>query len=347
MPTFTMRRHAAALLAVSTICAAGQAGAAGFSAVYAFGDSLSDWGNLYGATLQAYGASGALPQADAYWQGHFSNGPVAVEVLAQALGRPLVDFAFGGARTDFGPSYPTALGTFYTGVQAQLTLHDNRPGGGGVADPNGLYFVWAGSNDLRGALGGLLDPNLTPDEKNAALLAASQSTTDNLKSTVQHLYNEGARHFLLPLLPDFGLTPEGAFAQAQIAGAGSLFSLSAFSESFDAGLRAAYLGLSLSGATVTVFDTLSAQRDVYAHPGTYGIGNVTTPCFTGYVGEAGTLCTTDFTTTNMFWDKVHPSAATHAVLGGLMAAAVPEPATMLTMALGLVALLGWSRRARG
>eukprot|EP00588_Corethron_pennatum_P005256 CAMPEP_0194300032 /NCGR_PEP_ID=MMETSP0169-20130528/61035_1 /TAXON_ID=218684 /ORGANISM="Corethron pennatum, Strain L29A3" /LENGTH=367 /DNA_ID=CAMNT_0039050167 /DNA_START=90 /DNA_END=1193 /DNA_ORIENTATION=- len=62
----------------------------------AFGDSLTDNGNLYGIT------GGALPPALGYAEGRFTNGFVWVEFLADALGlaRP-------------APRYPAASGTNY------------------------------------------------------------------------------------------------------------------------------------------------------------------------------------------------------------------------------------------
>jgi phospholipase/lecithinase/hemolysin len=46
----------------------------------------------------------------------------------------------------------------------------------------------------------------------------------------------------------------------------------------------------------------------------------------------------------MFFDDIHPTTATHALLGQQMLAAVPEPQTMLMMAVGVAALLGLGRR---
>ena len=68
----------------------GAASAAPFSSVVVFGDSLSDNGNVFAAT-------GFFPPAP-YAQ-RFSNGPVAVEYMASALGLPLVNYAHGGATT--------------------------------------------------------------------------------------------------------------------------------------------------------------------------------------------------------------------------------------------------------
>ena len=61
--------------------------------VVVLGDSLSDNGNFYNLT----GRPGAP-----YWQGRISDGPVAVEYLAQSLGVPLKDFAYAGATTGVG-----------------------------------------------------------------------------------------------------------------------------------------------------------------------------------------------------------------------------------------------------
>ncbi|MFM7439113.1 MAG: SGNH/GDSL hydrolase family protein, partial [Snowella sp.] len=66
--------------------------AAAFSNIYAFGDSLSDDGNVFAAT-------GGFPPSPPYFQGHFSNGNVWVQNLAESLGVGLVDGAFGGATT--------------------------------------------------------------------------------------------------------------------------------------------------------------------------------------------------------------------------------------------------------
>ena len=69
------------------------ANADSFSAVFVYGDSLSDNGNLFAAT--------GFPPAP-YFDGRFSNGPVAAEQLAALLGVSTVDFAWGGATTGLG-----------------------------------------------------------------------------------------------------------------------------------------------------------------------------------------------------------------------------------------------------
>src|SRR5271170_5974004 len=68
--------------------------------IYAFGDSLSDAGNVF------IGSGGTIPGFP-YFDGQFSNGPVWLETLAAGLGlAPLTpslaggtDYAYGAAET--------------------------------------------------------------------------------------------------------------------------------------------------------------------------------------------------------------------------------------------------------
>ena len=76
--------------------------AAAYTSIFAFGDSLSDAGNLFSES------EGTIPLAP-YVDGHFSNGPTWVEDLSQMLGlgpmKPFLtsndgtNYAFGGAQT--------------------------------------------------------------------------------------------------------------------------------------------------------------------------------------------------------------------------------------------------------
>jgi hypothetical protein len=90
------KQFALAVLAASLALASGPALA--YTTLFAFGDSLSDAGNLFALT--------GIPSAP-YFDGHFSNGTTWVEDLSKDLGlgtlKPSVsggtDFAFGGATT--------------------------------------------------------------------------------------------------------------------------------------------------------------------------------------------------------------------------------------------------------
>ena len=111
--------------------------------MYAFGDSLTDTGNVSLATF-GHGA-GSPPYADR----SFSNGPVWAQDLAQSLGLPPLqpslaggtDFAYGGAETGQTPAHtlnPTDLPSQYSQFLTQVP----SPQAGA------LYAVWIGSNDV-------------------------------------------------------------------------------------------------------------------------------------------------------------------------------------------------------
>jgi phospholipase/lecithinase/hemolysin len=92
------------LAVVAALLAWSATPASAYTALYSFGDSLSDGGNVFAASL------GTIP-APPYFEGRFSNGPNWVDDLSAKLGflTPVTasadggnDFAVGGAqnRTD-------------------------------------------------------------------------------------------------------------------------------------------------------------------------------------------------------------------------------------------------------
>ena len=290
------------LLAVSALLAPGLASAAPFSALYAFGDSLSDNGNL-----AAYGVPFPPGYAD-----RFSNGPVAVEQLAGMLGIApgnLHDYAFGGAET--GTSNPDLAGTGLanTGVKSQVaafaaaTLH---------ADSNALYFLWAGANDLLNGVGN--------GESQLQLQQRIVDALSNINWEITTLKTLGATHFLVPNLPDLGLTPLG-----QSLGSTGAALLSGLAASFNQALAA---GLP---SYVTQADTFTLLDQVVANPAAYGLSNATDTCFT----NAG-ICSQP--EQYLFWDHLHPTTTADTLLAQTFAAAVPEPASTALVALGLVAM---------
>ena len=304
---------AAAALAALVAMPALAAGSS-IDAIVAFGDSLSDNGNLYRLD------GGTAPPAP-YWNGRYSNGPVAVENMASDLHLGLQDYAFGGAQTGMGNLGGAALNG--TGVAGQIGMYAGAHGG--VADAHSLYVVWAGPNDFFAGTH-MFDPNTAP------------AAVANIVGDLQSLYALGARDFLVPLMVDLGLTPSAT-------GAGAPYVAVATQQSalYDAELSAAMrqFAAAHADARMNVFDTpafFDQESPLLAAQGV----DVTHSCF---VAATPSLCSDP--DQYLFWDGVHPTEVGHALLGQAFADAVPEPDSVALMLAGLGLVAVAARRGSG
>lgn len=288
---------------------------AGFTTIYAFGDSLSDNGSSL--TAMALGASAPSRTSD---------GPVAVEVLANRYGAALHDYAVVGATTGaYNNDYSSANALHASGMRTQVATYLAGVSlGSGAADPAALYVLAGGSNDVLEALalGSLTDES--------ARIALFQSMIGNLLQSLGELYAFGARHFVLSLLPDLGATP-----QAQALQIGS--ELTALSEAFNVALLQAYgqVAAATPDAQLVAFDLLNAQRQIIQSPGAHGLSNVGDACLWVDPGACDQF---------FYWDALHPTATASRLIADRLEAVIPEPGTLALAALMLAALA--QRRAR-
>jgi phospholipase/lecithinase/hemolysin len=315
-----------------------------------FGDSISDTGNVLSLTTAfAPPPFPSFPGA----AGRFSNGPAWTEYLAAGLGLPgnanpsnllftgaaVVpigpqggqNFAYGGARTGLGGSAgPT------TGLVGQLINWNGSAFASSLtraADPGALYVVLAGANDLRDYRSGA-----------AGAITPVQVAT-NVTNAVGLLAQAGARHFLVSNLPDLGKTPEAVAL-------GKVPESTAVTLAFNAALSASMTGLDALFLTnygvdldIRSMDFYGMFESVYSDAvnnggAVFGITNVAAPCIAPvspgayfYPGSTDINCSV-----SAFSDPLHPSAASHQLLGQLALQAVPEPGSVVLMAIGLAAL---------
>ena len=319
---------------------------AGPSSITVFGDSLSDGGNDFNYTLFATGGGFGFPPPP-YAQ-RFTNGPTAVEVLAANLHLPLtpsfgmptsvgLNYAYGGAETGTGnylavrPDVPPIINTIFgnppaTGVAAQVQSFVD---GGGTFAPKSLVVLWAGSNDLF--------TELTKPSPDPASVIAPALT--NLSNEVGALYAVGARHILMPNMPDLGLTP---FGLSLVLPPPPVVPnpLTQFSMAFNLGLEQAIdqLEFFLPGLDIIDFDTFGALGSLIANFNALGFTNSTGPCV-----NPVTLVACANPDEYIFWDSVHPTARVNQSLGAQLASVVPEPTTFALFALALAGA-GFLRR---
>ena len=265
-----------------------------FSTVVAFGDSLSDNGNFYrllDAATPLIPNDGLPPLP--YFFGRLSNGPTAVEELAVGLGVPLDDRAVNGATTGTDNVLAEAPGTGVLAQVTQLVRKEHR------LDHRALYVVWAGPNDFL---------SLAPG---ADVGQAIGTAVLNLSAAVTTLYVHGARHFLVPNMPDLGLTP-----RLKRAPAGAAEGATALTNVFNDALAGALFQLqqNLPRIDVKSFDTAGQLRQIVAAPGTFGFSDFTDVC-----SQTPDCILESFNAGPaqgfVFWDEIHPTASVHRLLG--------------------------------
>jgi len=291
-------RPVRSLLAAALALAALPAAAQTFSQTVNFGDSLSDSGWFRPALIQVAGPNGAI-------LGRFSTNPTQVwtEYLADYYGGNAaaanqggLNFAVGGART--GTNSAGALGPI-PGINTQISTYLTRTGG--VADPNALYTVWGGANDLFAIAGGA--------PANTVLPAAVASQIGNVAT----LHGAGAQYIMVPTVPDLGLTPQFR-AQGPVASA----TASGLTTSYN---NALFAGLAAQGLRVIPLDTFHLLQEIVGNPGAYGISNVTGTACQPQITASSLTCnpatyvTPDAPNSYAFADGVHPSGAAHRILG--------------------------------
>src|SRR5262245_21159482 len=318
------RLHLVGALLVLVAVVVAPIGAKGphFIRFFGFGDSLSDTGNDF-ILSSALGAQPALPPSVSpnrtYFNGRFSNGPVAVEYLWGRLNSAVfsvippslaarrvpavgpVSFAFGvsgsGVSTDFN-------GVQVPGLGAQIELF--RQGMRGQhTPPHSLYVVFTGATDY------LVGPGETP--------LNPVDVVNNIGRGITALYGLGARVIVVPNLPDLGALP------AAVPGSSLAQALSqlALLHNQLLALKVQTLSLQFPGIKLVPVDL----HGLTPPPGT----NVTVPALDVLVPSPGPVPTSlcifvnpaacpnvpTFTVSPafFFWDAEHPTTAAHARIG--------------------------------
>lgn len=295
-----------------------------FDAFYAFGDSLVDNGNDFIIT-GLLGFQPAIPPSvspnAAYYNGRFSNGPVAFEYLWQRLSglapgapgslRPLLagpirrrdralNFAFGGSGTGWFEPTPGAFSV--PGLRAQVELF-RAVSSRGRPPSSALFAIFAGAGDY-----------LRPAPLSPAV------SVGNILDSIRSLYAQGARHLIVLNLPDLGAIP-------MFAGTPQSALLSQLTAAHNAALAA---GLAQLQAALPDLDLVAIDVNAVLQQLPPGV-NTALPALDALLPVAPgqtpmSLCiftnpaacqdvpTFDVGLQFLFWDAEHPVTAIHQLL---------------------------------
>jgi phospholipase/lecithinase/hemolysin len=280
---FTLRVQFAVLVALTAILFApirSEAKDVPFRRIIVLGDSLSDTGNFFEL-------SGGFPPAP-YFEGRASNGRLWVEYLADGFGMSISagdNFAFFGATTSSFNINDGMGGNDFPGLREEVEeLLSQNPTG---LDPDALYILWTGANDFFAYFQTGGDP--------AVMIA---NGVGNTATAVQRLAAAGARHILVPNVPDIGLTP---FAISS----GSAPLVTQLASAYNNALHGAFVSLGNAGIPIIELDTFATFEGMVEYARMIGFSNVTESFLPAMEGDVSEF---------LFWDNVHPTTRAHQVL---------------------------------
>jgi len=265
----------------------------------------------------------------------FTNGPVAVQLLAESLGLSANASLWLTSPTPQGTNYAVAGATSAfaavggpTGINLPQQVAAYSAFVSDHADPNALYVVMIGGNDVR----------------NAALQGTGVPAVTNGVGTelteISTLADEGAKHFLVVNVPNVGIIPEFAQDNPTLAAAATTFS-QLYDTDLAGGLAALEPELA-AGTTLQDFDLYGYNAGLLAKAGELGFTDTTDRCYTNTPGSAATSPECGPNAENIdsfiYWDDIHPTARVHALWAAGFESAVPEPSTWAMLFIGFASL---------
>lgn len=274
-----------------------------FSKLVVFGDSLSDTGNL---------AIFDFPPP--YFENRISDGPVVADLIAQEIAsnanasRHLLGqeegFNYAVAGGNIAGDEPEDLPQQ---VSAYLQRANDQ------ADPDALYLIFVGGNDLR-------------DLRSRASLSQAQLEINqillSLDTQIQRLLDAGARVLFVPNVANIGRLPETLDREPTDPG------IAARAESYTRAYNQSLTGM-LAGydgnreIVIAEYDLFAAFEDLIENASELGFTNTREGCFDPDEREVALECIFLGFGTRVFFDGLHPSSASNAIIAEQMIDVIP------------------------
>ncbi|MFB6349075.1 autotransporter domain-containing protein [Moraxella sp. ZJ142] len=303
-----------------------------FSQTVFFGDSLTDTGRLSEQINSLPPLS--LPRLlIGQAQPSFTTNPDDPwsKILAKSYGHTATAFdgdiahtnyAVGGARVS---TLENSFGIERTPVTKQIDEYFAQTNN--KADPNALYSVWIGANDLIAA--GKMS-------NQAAALALIQKSAKEQAEQIQRLQQAGANYILVPSLPDVGITPEKVHNPKESATATTAAKL--YNQTL-------YQTLNASDANVIAANTFALLQEAVQDKANFGFVNVDkAACTNASLVSVSLSCqpkdwqktAENANETYAFADGIHPSGRTHRILAQYYQSIIDSPAQVATLPTHLI-----------
>jgi len=310
-----MRVFKRTLLVGAIALAVSAPAAAQFTGVYFFGDSLTDAGFFKPVLPPGTGLFTTNP------------GPVWVTPFGQHYGFSVspanqggTDYAQGGANVTATPGYPDVppVGSAAP-VATQITQFLAK----GPVNPNALYTVQTGPNDLNATLDKVFLGQLTQAQAQAYMAGVAGDAV----AQVARLSAAGARYIIVWDIPNVGKTPDAIDV-------GQAATITAFTQYYNGLFNA---GLNKLGVQTIRLNTFALVNEIVANPALYGYTNVTArACGKQTIALLCTpadLVAPNAAQTYLFADGHHPTTATYAIVAQYAESMIDGPQQIATLQL--------------